>query len=91
MAARSQRLRLNGPVLQWIDAALRNLRVGIAPLEPAIAADSVDLPGNWKHADPFDRVIIATARHLDGVLVTADAQILDYAAKVKAVRALEPS
>ena len=91
MAARAQRLRLTGPVLQWLETALQRLRVGIAPLDPSIAVDSVDLPGNWKHSDPFDRVIVATARHLGAVLITADGAILDYAAKVKAVRVLEPS
>ena len=91
MAARLQRLRLNGPVLDWIEAALANLRAAIAPLEPVIAVDAVDLPGNWRHSDPFDRVIVATARRLDAVLVTADTEILDYAARAKAVRVVEPS
>jgi PIN domain nuclease of toxin-antitoxin system len=39
------------------------------------------------HNDPADRLLVATARDLDLVLVTADRPILDYAARghVKAV------
>jgi len=91
MGARAGRIRVHGNVLQWIEAALRAVSASVAPLEPAVAVDAVDLPGNWRHADPIDRLIVATARHLDACLVTADAEILDYAAKVKAVRVLEPS
>ncbi len=45
----------------------------------------------WKHADPADRLIVATARHLNALLVTRDGAILDYAEESKAVRTLEPS
>ena len=41
--------------------------------------DSVRLPGEF-HADPADRLIIATARHWRIPLVTADRAIVDYAA-----------
>lgn len=34
----------------------------------------------WKHGDPADRLIVATARALDCPLVTADEKILAYAA-----------
>ena len=46
---------------------------------PAIALDSVRLPGDF-HADPADRLIIATARYWRVPLFTADQAILDYAA-----------
>ena len=49
------------------------------PVEPAIALDSVRLPGEF-HADPADRFLIATARHWTAALVTADAAILEYSA-----------
>jgi len=91
MGARTGRIRVKGNVLQWIDAALKTIGAAVAPIEPAIAVDAVDLPGNWNHGDPIDRLIVATARHLDATLVTADTEILEYAATVKAVRVLEPS
>ena len=51
----------------------------LVPIEPAIAVDSVRLPGSF-HADPADRFIVATSRHLASPLVTADRAILAYAA-----------
>ena len=42
--------------------------------------DSVRLPGEF-HADPADRLIVATARHRRVPLVTADRAILAYAAE----------
>ena len=51
----------------------------LAPIEPAIAVDSVRLPGRF-HADPADRMIVATARRCGVPLVTADRAILSYAA-----------
>jgi PIN domain nuclease of toxin-antitoxin system len=32
------------------------------------------------HADPADRILVATARHLGATLVTADRALLDLAA-----------
>jgi PIN domain nuclease of toxin-antitoxin system len=83
------RIRVNGPVAEFITESLRETRTAVAPLEPSIAVDSVELPA-WDHRDPADRMIVATARHLGAVLLTRDAAILDYAATRKAVRALEP-
>lgn len=40
---------------------------------------SVRLPGEF-HADPTDRLIVATARHWPATLLTADQAILRYAA-----------
>ncbi len=90
MGARAGRIRLRCNVLEWIETAIKSTAVGIAPFAPAVAVDAVDLPGNWQHGDPIDRLIVATARHLDAMLVTADAEILDYARQAKAVRVLEP-
>jgi PIN domain nuclease of toxin-antitoxin system len=91
MGAKTGRIRVKGTVLDWIDAALKAVAASVAPVEPAVAVDAVDLPGSWHHRDPVDRLIVATARHLDAILVTADTAILDYAAKTKAVRVLEPT
>ncbi len=39
--------------------------------------ESVQLPGSF-HADPADRMIVATARIAGAMLVTRDRRILDY-------------
>ena len=73
------RLRLGHEVGAWIEAALDLPGFVLAPIEPAIAVDSVRLPGRF-HADPADRMIVATARRRGVPLVTADRAILSYAA-----------
>ncbi|MCY3604206.1 MAG: type II toxin-antitoxin system VapC family toxin [Gammaproteobacteria bacterium] len=73
------RLGLANETQTWIEAALALPGIYLAPIEPAIAIDSVRLPGEF-HADPADRLIIATARYHDAPLVTADRAILSYAA-----------
>ena len=72
------RLRLGRDVGLWIATALRLPGVRLAPILPAIAIDSVRLPGNL-HPDPAARLIIATARHHGAPLLTADRAILEYA------------
>lgn len=54
--------------------------VKLASLTPDILISANDLP--WKvHADPADRIIIATAREYGLRIVTRDRKILDYADK----------
>jgi len=89
MLARAGKIRIGEPLAGWLDGALSSTRTGIAALEPAIAVDAVDLP--WTHGDPADRLIVATARHRNALLVTRDGAILEYAEASKAVRTLEPS
>ena len=88
MLATKGALKLNSPTLSWITDAVHASRVIVFPLEPAIAVDAADLP--IFHGDPADRMIVATARHLSGVLITRDTKILDYAADTKNLRAIEP-
>ncbi len=88
LGVRHGRIRVAGDVLEWIEGALDALSCAVASLEPAIAVDAVNLPA-WDHADPSDRIIVATARRLGAALVTADGAILDYAAATKAVRVIE--
>ena len=63
-----------------MQTVLRAPGLDLAPIEPVIAIDSVRLPGDF-HADPADRLVIATARHRRVPLVTADQAILAYAAE----------
>ena len=88
LGVRRNRIRVAGDVLEWIHDALDALSATVASLEPAIAVDAVNLPA-WDHADPSDRIIVATARRLDAPLVTADSAILEYAATTKALRVIE--
>lgn len=88
MLARAGKIRVDGPLLEFVTEALRETRTAVAPLEPAIAVDAVQLPG-WDHRDPADRMIVATTRRLGATLVTRDTAIVDYAAATKAVRVLE--
>jgi PIN domain nuclease of toxin-antitoxin system len=90
MLARAGKIRVNGSVLEFLTESLRDTRTAVAPLEPAVAVDAVELPA-WDHRDPADRMIVATARYLGAVLVTRDTAILDYASSTKAVRVLAPS
>jgi PIN domain nuclease of toxin-antitoxin system len=58
----------------WVDAALQNRPMREATLTHAVAleAGAVRLP----HADPADRLLVATARAYDLTLVTADERLL---------------
>ena len=64
-----------------IQTVLQAPGVGLLPIEPRIAIDGVRLPGRF-HADPADRLILATALRWGGpLLLTADRAILAYAAE----------
>ena len=77
--AEKGRLRLSREVREWLMAVLALPAIELLPIEPAIAIESVRLPGAL-HADPADRFIVATARHYGVPLLTADYAILTYAA-----------
>lgn len=62
----------------WMNAILQAPGVELLPIVPSIAIGSVRLPGSF-HADPADRLLLATARHWSAPVVTADRAILDYA------------
>ena len=79
MLVNKGRLALGRDVGQWIDEAMSQPGIALVPLEPAIAVDSVRLPGAL-HADPADRFIVATARSRGVPLMTADRALLAYGA-----------
>jgi PIN domain nuclease of toxin-antitoxin system len=62
----------------WFTKLLAGPGIKEAPITPEIAIDSSHLPGSL-HADPGDRLIIATARHPGLPIITADRKILAYA------------
>lgn len=73
------RIQLNQECNLWVRTALAAPGVILHPLNPEIAIESTRLPGEF-HADPSDRILVATARYLNAPLITADSRILDYGA-----------
>lgn len=73
------RLTLDQDVGEWVTAALALPGIRLSPLSPEVAVASTRLPGAL-HPDPADRMIAATARHVNAVLVTEDRRLLDYGA-----------
>ena len=71
------RVELPMEIGQWFDSVLRHPRVSVLPLTPEIAVASTTLPGDF-HKDPFDQIIVATARVHGCSLVTSDRQIIRY-------------
>jgi PIN domain nuclease of toxin-antitoxin system len=82
------RLVLGKPTNLWLDLALADPGPIIEPLNAPVAIESCHLPGTF-HRDPADRMIVATARVINAIVMTRDRRILDYAAHghIKAVPA----
>lgn len=78
LLASKKRINLHKDVLEWTREALAKPGVNFTPLSPEIAVASSSLPFDM-HADPADRILVATARHLGATLVTADGPLLDLA------------
>ena len=70
------KVRFNRSLEQWIRDGIEHARV--AELTTDIAVDAGSIP-RTALADPADRLLVATARHLDATLLTADRAILAYA------------
>ena len=75
-----KRLRLPMSVNEWVERALDRPDIRLMGLEHATTViDSCRLPGEF-HPDPADRLLVATARRENTVLVTHDRKILTYGA-----------
>jgi PIN domain nuclease of toxin-antitoxin system len=74
------RLKLTTDVGVWVQDALSKPGVNLVPLEPEIAVASTRLPFDM-HADPADRILVATVRHFGATLMTADQALLNLAKK----------
>ena len=83
------RLALPMGCAEWVNQALGLYGIELAELEPEIAINSTRLPGDF-HGDPADRILVATARHRNATLVTADRAILKYS-RSRHVRTLDAS
>lgn len=65
-----------GP-LEFFNRFVAQIGARPSPLTPEILVGSSMLPGS-PHNDPMDRILMATARMLDMILVTRDRPILTY-------------
>lgn len=77
MLVAKNRITLSKPIHQWVEESLSQPGVNLSLLTPQIAIDSSFLPGDF-HGDPADRIIVATARINDLILLTRDRKILSY-------------
>jgi len=71
------RMRLALDVRDWIARCEALPFLTFVPVSNAIAVESVRLP-DFPHADPADRMIVATALSLGARLVTKDEKIRGY-------------
>jgi len=69
------RLKLDRSTRVWVAQALSLPGVELVPLDAEVAVAAADLPEFG--GDPADRMIVATARHHDANLATADERIAD--------------
>ena len=67
----------NRNLATWFDDAIANTGVEILDLTLDIAIEATSLPGDF-HKDPFDQMIVATARVHNCPLVTSDGLIRAY-------------
>ena len=71
------RITLKLDCLNWLSESIRKTKIHVVDLTPEISVTSNRLPGNF-HGDPADRIIVATARLINGILLTRDDRILRY-------------
>jgi len=65
------------PPGQWLDQAINRTGLEVFDLNPKIATESCNLPGDFPK-DPADRIIVATARINNLTLITKDKKIIIY-------------
>jgi PIN domain nuclease of toxin-antitoxin system len=82
-----KRISLYTNCRDWVNLGLQGQNIELVDLSPEIAIESTRLPEGF-HADPADRILIATARNRNATLVTADRAILEYS-RSKHVRVLD--
>lgn len=73
------RMRLQPDPQTWLANIIARREIRQAPLTPTAALGASYLPEPI-HADPADRLLIATAREMNAAIATGDRKILNYAA-----------
>jgi len=81
-----RRLSLPMEPLSFLDGFMERFEAKLSDLTPEILIHSSLMPGE-PHKDPMDRILVATARLKNMILVTSDRSILSYG-KAGHVRAL---
>lgn len=71
------RIVLGVPCEKWVEAVLAMPGLRMIGLDADIAIASSRLPGDF-HGDPADRILAATARARNAILVTADERLVAY-------------
>jgi PIN domain nuclease of toxin-antitoxin system len=66
------------PFRKWVQRAIPSGEIEVLPLSVEICAESNDLPGSFGNDDPFDQIIVATARVHDLTLVSCDGAVRQY-------------
>jgi PIN domain nuclease of toxin-antitoxin system len=61
----------------WLNEATSVAGTRFCPVDNSVAYQAVNLPGSF-HADPADRMIVATALTLDATVISGDEKIQDY-------------
>ena len=79
------RIHLTRLPQQWIRESLDTGGIRIAELSPAIAVEAGSIP-RAALAEHLDRLLVATARHLEATFFTSDTRILEYASKAVGLR-----
>jgi PIN domain nuclease of toxin-antitoxin system len=79
MLRRRGRMIIQAAPAAWFHASLAALDARLHMMTPDILFASQELAGDF-NGDPFDRIVIATARHAALTVVTRDRPMLDYCA-----------
>ncbi len=74
--AAKKKLNLPKRVSEWFSEVCRRYALTEIPLTALVAAKSTELPKI--HADPFDRLLVATALELRLIMLTPDSYIPQY-------------
>jgi PIN domain nuclease of toxin-antitoxin system len=77
MLAARGRISLARPLSHWRELVLALPGIAEEPVTGDIGIEAVQLPGDF-HADPADRLLVATCRLRGHRLGTHDGRILDY-------------
>ena len=73
---RKGKLELPMPVADWVEAVIQYHNLSVIDVSMPINMSATQLP--LLHLDPFDRIIIATARSLAVPIVSGDEVFSDY-------------
>ncbi|HEY9084807.1 MAG TPA: type II toxin-antitoxin system VapC family toxin [Candidatus Tyrphobacter sp.] len=87
MLVQKKRLSLASTVQDFVRALFERSGILTAVLTPSIAAAAAALPGSF-HADPADRILVATAAAYGARLMTRDRRILAFASASRHIRCL---